>query len=432
MTFLNSILKISFLVFIGICIPALTYAQSFTNTPYSSDGFGNSIATNTAENVALGKYGSSFSSPFSLNLNNPASYKSLIYTTFQASAFFGSDRQYYKDSTRTNLNGNFNFGSLAFPINKWIGAGFGFSPFSSFGYDIKKTNVSYGNQFADVAFLGDGAINKSFGGVGINPFKIFSDSILPDFSIGLSSSFLFGRANRSSSTNFIGTDTSGLYINQSLKENNYRGMAMVYGIQNQFKLRKNLNLKIGISYEGQISINNKENFLSGSTNGSSGILLVLADSIENTIIIPPSYSAGFGLVFKESVSVFFDYKMQDFSQFEYAQTNFSGNLNQIYSFGIQYLPKPDLKGNVLERSVYRIGGYSSNGSYKINNVSVPEIGLSLGVGLSAKYQSPPMLNLAFEYIQRGNTGRDFLLEKFYRINLGITINDRWFVKRKID
>ena len=86
----------------------------------------------------------------------------------------------------------------------------------------------------------------------------------------------------------------------------------------------------------------------------------------------------------------------------------------------------------MERSVYRLGGYSSNGAYKINNVAVPEMGLSLGFGLSAKYQSPPMLNLAFEYIQRGNTGRDFLLEKFYRVNVGITINDRWFVKRKIE
>ena len=432
MKFLNSILKIYLIVFVGVCISSFTYAQSFTNTPYSSDGFGNRITTNTAENVALGKYGTSFSSPFSLNLNNPASYKTIIYTTFQASAFFGSDRQYYKDSTRNTLNGNFNFGSLAFPINKWIGAGFGFSPFSSFGYDVKKTNVSFGNELADVSYFGDGAINKAFGGVGINPFKIFSDSILPDFSIGLSSSFLFGRATRSSSTRFIGADTSGLYLNQSLKENNYRGMAMVYGIQNKFKLHKNLNLKMGISYEGKISLNNKESFLSGTTNGSSGVLLVLADSLENAILVPASYSAGFGIVFKESVSIFFDFRMQDFSQFKYSQNNFSGNLNQIYSVGLQYLPKPDLKGNVLQRSVYRLGGYTSNGSYKINNVAVPEVGLSVGFGLSAKYQSPPMLNLAFEYIQRGNTGRDFLLEKFYRVNLGITINDRWFLKRKID
>ena len=207
---------------------------------------------------------------------------------------------------------------------------------------------------------------------------------------------------------------------------------MVYGIQNKFKLDKNFNLKIGLSYEGKINVYDKENFLSGSTNGTSGILLVLADSLENTIFIPASFSGGFGLVFKESISLFFDYKMQDFSKFKYTQNNFSGNLNKIYSVGLQYLPKPDLKGNIWERSVYRIGGYSSNGSYKINNVAVPEFGLSVGFGLSAKYQSPPMLNLAFEYIQRGNTGRDFLLEKFFRVNVGITINDRWFLKRKID
>jgi hypothetical protein len=432
MIFLNSILKFFLVVLFSFCVIEYTFAQSFTNSPYSSDGFGNSIATNTTENIGLGKYGTSFSSPFSLNLNNPASYKSLVFTTFQASAFFSSDRQYYNDSSRNSLNGNFNFGSLAFPINKWIGAGFGFSPFSSFGYDIKKTNVSYGNQFADISYFGDGAINKAFAGVGINPFKIFSDSILPNFSIGVSPSFLFGRSTRASTTNFLGTDTSGLYINQSLKENNYRGMAMVYGLQNKFKLNKNINLQVGFSYENKINLKDEENFLSGTTNGSSGILLVLADSISKNLVIPASFSAGFGIVLKESVSVFFDYKTQDFSSVKYLQENFSGNLNQIYSLGIQYLPKPDLKGNVLERSVYRLGGYSSNGSYKINNVSVPEIGLSVGFGLSAKYQSPPMLNLAFEYIQRGNTGRDFLLEKFYRINVGITINDRWFLKRKID
>ena len=70
----------------------------------------------------------------------------------------------------------------------------------------------------------------------------------------------------------------------------------------------------------------------------------------------------------------------------------------------------------------------------INNQDLPEYGIAFGMGLPLKREQTtvPQLNIGFEYGKRGQTGNDLIEETFYKINIGITINDRWFIKRRYD
>jgi len=43
-----------------------------------------------------------------------------------------------------------------------------------------------------------------------------------------------------------------------------------------------------------------------------------------------------------------------------------------------------------------------------------------------------MINIGIELGIRGTTSDDLLEEKYFKISLGFTMNDKWFVKPKYD
>jgi hypothetical protein len=42
------------------------------------------------------------------------------------------------------------------------------------------------------------------------------------------------------------------------------------------------------------------------------------------------------------------------------------------------------------------------------------------------------MNIGFEWGKRGTTAADLIEEKYFRVNIGLSLNDRWFQKRKIN
>jgi hypothetical protein len=70
-----------------------------------------------------------------------------------------------------------------------------------------------------------------------------------------------------------------------------------------------------------------------------------------------------------------------------------------------------------------------NTGLKINDESINEFGISFGVGLPVgKLFSNA--NLGFEYGKRGTTSQNLVQENFFNFQLSLSLNDRWFVKRK--
>jgi len=42
------------------------------------------------------------------------------------------------------------------------------------------------------------------------------------------------------------------------------------------------------------------------------------------------------------------------------------------------------------------------------------------------------LNLGLEYGQRGTTNSGLIQENFFKLSIGLSLNDQWFVKRKFN
>jgi hypothetical protein len=93
------------------------------------------------------------------------------------------------------------------------------------------------------------------------------------------------------------------------------------------------------------------------------------------------------------------------------------------SVGGQFVPNATALSGYWNRVAYRLGAY-----YGL-------MGFTVGAGLPVRrlpYSNQySMINVAFDVSHRG-TNQTALKENIYRISLGFTLSDKWFIKRKYE
>jgi hypothetical protein len=112
----------------------------------------------------------------------------------------------------------------------------------------------------------------------------------------------------------------------------------------------------------------------------------------------------------------------------------SGLLKDRYQVraGVDFVPNP-MSPKFFQRVHYRIGGGFTTPYYKINNANGPkEFSLSAGFGfpLQNSYNNRSVLNISAQWVR--TSAVDKIKENTFRINIGLTFNERWFAKWRID
>ena len=102
-----------------------------------------------------------------------------------------------------------------------------------------------------------------------------------------------------------------------------------------------------------------------------------------------------------------------------------------FSVGGFFIPKYDSFSKYWKRVVYRLGLRLEQTGLVVNNESIEEFGISFGVGVPVG-RLFSNANLGFEWGQRGTTAANLVNESFYSINISLSLNDRWFEKRKFN
>ena len=67
--------------------------------------------------------------------------------------------------------------------------------------------------------------------------------------------------------------------------------------------------------------------------------------------------------------------------------------------------------------------------FVINNQSIKEFGISFGLGIPVSRLFSSM-NTVIEIGKRGTTDQNLVKENFVNFQLSLSLNDRWFIKRK--
>ncbi len=419
-------------------------AQEGTASPYSFYGIGTLKFKGTVENRSMGGL-SIYSDSIHINLRNPAFYAS------DKLKMFKDDGQLVKFSvgggySSLNLKANsgsekastttFDYLALAIPVGKF-GFGFGLLPYTSVGYKLESLD-NEGNT--ENRYRGEGGLNKAFLGFGY--------MLSRGLRIGADVSYNFGKVENSAIA-FVYND-EGELVQFQTRENNrsdLSGLNFNLGISYNTKLNKKLDLVASATYspESNLTSNNTRSFSTIVINSFSGQEFVVetveadlaAQNLDKTDLTLPSrlsFGAGIGESKKWFVGV--EYTLQNTSKFANPIFNIENSTfenSSALALGGFYIPNYDVFSGYLKKIVYRAGLRYETTGLKINNESIDEFGISFGVGLPVgvgTYLSN--LNLGFEYGKRGTTNQNLIQENFFNVNISLSLNDRWFRKRKFN
>lgn len=420
----------------------LLMAQLTTNSPYSKYGLGVLRPQNFSQNFAMGGTAVALRSDLNLNVQNPASYSELIVTTFEFN--FMNNSLWMSDGNQSQYQTNPYISSLAigFPIiqNVW-GMSAGLMPVSSIGYDY---TFNYTNDIVGSVTeinTGKGGLNRFYLG---NGFKVnMNDNNALSF--GANANFYFGQSTIDKKTVF-GNLAQGVNV-WELDETSTNDFAFDIGTQYQRKIarfdsttseKETLLLTVGANLSLARDLNTNYNrivrsFIGSATFGSIQDTVVITNGIKRNIEMPLEYAVGFSLEKKNKWILAFDYRLADWTTIPSYNSLVTYAKMQSMAAGFQIIPKYDeYIGSYFKRIAYRFGMRYSSSYYTINNNDINEYGITFGTGLPLRRTgtSVPTLNLGIEYGKRGKATDGLIQETFINFNVGIIINDKWFIKRK--
>ena len=426
--------KIKLSLLLGTFATGIAQAQT-ENSPYSRYGLGDQLPSQNILTRALGGVSAAYSDILTVNFTNPSSYARLKRATLDFGLEIDSRTLRVTDPPAkfNSVSPIISYVQLGLPLSQkknW-GMNIGLRPINRINYKLEKNERLPGIDSVNTLFEGNGGTYEVYTGTGFD--------IIKNLSVGFNVGYLFGSKDYSSSRSFI-ADSSNVFYYPGKQTNNtsYGGISGNAGLQYTIKTSKKSMLRLGAygSIKRNIRATSDERVETYSTNanGTDSIDVVKNETISGKISYPAT--TGFGFVYHGSDRwlVGADYSQTRWSQYKYFGQNDLVQDSWTLHFGGQYLPDFVSAKSYWGRVTYR-AGLSFGKDYVKADGDLPVWTGSLGLGLPMR---PPsysnqysMINMTIEFGRRGNNS-NIIRENFFRLAMGLTLSDIWFVKRKYD
>ena len=414
-------------------------AQEGTSSPYSFYGIGSLKFKGTTENRAMGGL-SIYNDSIHMNFRNPASYVGKNLFSFNNEARLvkftvgigHSDTKLETSNASDNTTTTtFDYLGLNVPMGKF-GMGFGLIPHSSVGYKLESRNSIDSLQYK---YSGNGGLNKVFLGFGY----LISDNI----SIGVDARYNFGNIQNNALEFLYDDEQLPLdYQAREINRSDLSGINYNLGISYNAVFNEKTQLVSSLTYSPGYNLKskNKRTFASVIVNDSGieypineiEVDLLSLDLEETDLKMPSKMSIGLGIGSIRNWFVGSEYTMIKSSVFSSDLLDIENATfedSSILSIGGFYIPDYNSFNKVWQRIVYRSGIYFEKTGLNINNQSIKEFGISFGLGIPVG-RLFSNLNTVVEIGTRGTTNENLVKENFVNFQLSLSLNDRWFVKRK--
>ncbi|WP_338409736.1 hypothetical protein [uncultured Flavobacterium sp.] len=398
-------------------------AQEGTSSPYSFYGLGDVKFKGTHDQRSMGGLGVAYDS-IHLNLLNPASYSKLRITNFVVggtSTFSNVSNQDSKESAkRTSLD----YLALGFPIGKF-GVAIGLMPYSSVGYNIQNSTSNV--DLRTSIFKGQGGVNRVFTGFGFN----LSETV----SFGMDLQYNFGNID----TKTIVFIPNVILGSRELNESSINGFSSNFGLLYSKNLKNTLTFSSSINYTPEAKLNsvNTRNIATVSYTLTGSEIINDNNDIDvndTKLVIPSTYKLGAGIGESKKWFVGFEYAYQENSKQGNRFDDISGttfeNSNK-FVLGGYYIPKYNSFSSYWSKVAYRAGFRHENTGLVLNSESINDFGINFGLGfpVAGKLSN---INIGFEYGKKGTIKNNLIQENYFSLNIGLSLNDLWFEKRKYD
>lgn len=407
-----------------------------SNSPYSQFGLGSLNEQSQGFNKAMSGLGIGFREGNRINMQNPASYSAIDSLSFIFDIGMSLQNANFKsgENSVNAHNTTLDYVNAAFRLRPGLGFSLGFVPYSTIGYNytdskyIKDHFLSGTAMTYTTTHTGDGGLHQIYMGIGWNPFG--------SLSVGVNIGYLWGTYNESIKQTFYegtaeSTSSNGLQRKVEADLSSYK---IDLGVQYPIRIGKDI-LTPGITYGIGHPINSDAHCYEYQTQSDT-----TATHIAEAFDLPTSIGAGISWSHDRKWNVGLDVTYQMWSKCNVPQiignkfvstANYQDRTKII--IGGEYQPDRQSR-KYLKRVQYRIGASYTTPYYKIDGHRGPhEYGLSAGFGLpiTNNINNRSAVNVSFQWVKASPASSAMITENYLRLNIGITFNERWFMKWKI-
>ena len=392
-------------------------SEALTSSPYSLYGLGVINQTSIGKFNSLGYSGIGIKTPYELNNLNPANYALIPQNSFLYDIGVTGEFNNYSNTSDTEGKSNVNFSNIAFGfrIAENLGAGITMVPYSDVGYSLLgvSSNIEGSTDTFESNVTGLGGLNDIRLNVGY--------ALTPKLRLGLSASFLFGNIEETES--FIYNASAF----ESVEKTNYSGARLGFGLQ------YDVNDKITIGSTVQLPTSLGGNLKRSVDKSLSGIEISVEDDTSDTVSdFKLPLELGFGMSIKpiEELTFSADYKKNFWTDTHQSENIGSYEDQDIYAFGLEYIQDPT-SYKYGQRIAYRLGYNYDNGYLAISDEKVEGYNFTAGIGIPTSRGTHSMINLSYSYGSKGLLQNVLVKENYHLLTLNLSLEDIWFVKKKV-
>jgi len=387
---------------------------------YTRFGLGDHQYTYSARKLGMGELGTSVADEDFMNTINPAGWNRLTRTRIEFGFFYFGNSISDNTSKKFYSNTKFTGFSIAFPASYLYGIGIaaGVVPVTFINYKVNQSvqsnNASVGDY--NINYEGEGGLSKLFLGSSYRmPFGL---------SVGATIEYYFGNLNYYSRMQF--TSGTGLAAEYD-RRYQIRGISSTLGLITPDLLPKS---ETGILSDLRFGAS----FNLGS-NASIDTLLTSSSAIRKDTVsisavdlkIPFTLSLGASVVLDKRYLLTLDYLYQPWSKLAINSINLP-NLRDAMkiSAGFEYKPIKEIGTNFWQQILLRCGTSFEQTQYLINGSGINRFSISGGASFPFSFGST--FDVGLEYYMRGTKENNLFKENGFRVSVGVSLGELWFVR----
>lgn len=412
-------------------------SPSGTLSPYSQFGVGELQDPVSGFNAAMSGVGIGMRGHNEINTTNPASYSAIDSLTFVFDAGVSGQMTNFnqKDKSINRYTASLDYVSAIFRAAKGVGISFGIQPYSQIGYDYSETKP-VGNDMSlyyyNTYHARQTGIQNYYVGVGWSPVKYVS--------VGANIGYLHGEIERNVTNSFSETSIDSYVKKYQADISSFKAD---FGLQVILPVNKKDVLTLGATYSLGHDLKSDQELLYMHTTSSTGVTDTTKYVANNALSLPHTFGAGISFKHANKWRVGADYSLQKWAELRYPvfmESNGKKDFvmsdsyykdRQRFVVGGEYCAN-EMSRRFMDRIRYRFGASYTTPYYNIGNVEGPkEIGVTAGFAIPIVngYNNRSILNISAQWVNTEAKG--MIKENSFRIKIGFTFNENWFMKWKV-
>ena len=447
----TTICRIGFVVLSSVFFTTTVFSQE--NSPYSRYGLGDLTPSQHILNRGMGGVSVAYADGRIVNFANPAAFSNATIVTYDLG--ISIDARTLRSNSPVAKYNSTNFSpaylAVAMPLSakRRLGIAFGFKPQSRINYSLVKNERLTNIDSMQTLYEGSGGLNQFYIGLG-KRWK--------NLSLGFTTGYNFGRKETATKKAFI-NDTVAYYKSNYATTTSFGGVFFNAGIQYEILLdssagksksmasRTYLRLGATANLGQKLSASQdfvKQTFEYDISGGAYKVDSVSSGSdLSGKINIPATYTAGF-LIQKTSFDASGVYDIwcvgAEFTTAKWSEYSFYNQKdatinNWQLKVGGQWVPDPKNVRSYFSRVTYRTGFNIGKDYINADGKELKTYGVTFGLGLPVRparfsYQFTT-INTAIEFGRRGSAANN-ITEGYFKLSVGLSLSDLWFIKRKYD